>query len=212
MASPALRPQKAGAKYLVVLANHEPASKNARGGKLTPGEFRRSQNWIGPAGSTLSTAPYVPPPPDELMPALDNWEKFLHLRNVFPDLIQCAVLHEHFEALHPFLDGNGRVGRLLISLFLIERVRLSQPLLYLSSYFETNRQDYYDLLQRVRTHGEWEQWIIYFLSGVIETARQALDAAIQALAPQPSSENRLAPEKVSSPTPFWLYTPLIGSA
>ncbi|MCU0486040.1 MAG: Fic family protein [Anaerolineales bacterium] len=154
---------------------HARLMQGVRGEHATPGEFRRSQNWIGPAGSTLATAPYIPPPPDELLPALDNWEKFLHLQNVFPDLIQCAVLHEHFEALHPFLDGNGRVGRLLISLFLIERGRLSQPLLYLSSYFETNRQDYYDLLQRVRTHGEWEQWIIYFLIGVSETSRQALE-------------------------------------
>jgi Fic family protein len=182
---------------------HARLMQGVRGEHATPGEFRRSQNWIGPAGSTLSTAPYVPPPPDELMPALDNWEKFLHLRDVFPDLIQCAVLHEHFEALHPFLDGNGRVGRLLISLFLIERARLSQPLLYLSSYFETNRQDYYDLLQRVRTHGEWEQWIIYFLNGVVETARQALEQTSrlmdlregyrQALKDQPRALNLIDP-------------------
>ncbi len=182
---------------------HARLMQGVRGEHATPGEFRRSQNWIGPAGSTLSTAPYVPPPPDELMPALDNWEKFLHLRGVFPDLIQCAMLHEHFEALHPFLDGNGRVGRLLIGLFLIERARLSQPLLYLSSYFETNRQDYYDLLQRVRTHGEWEQWIIYFLNGVNETAHQALEQTSrlmdlregyrQALKNQPRALNLIDP-------------------
>ncbi len=188
---------------------HEKLMQGVRGEHATPGEFRRSQNWIGGAkeqrlaGSTLATAPYVPPPPDELAQALNNWEKFLHLRDVFPDLIQCAVLHEHFEALHPFLDGNGRVGRLLISLFLIERERLSQPLLYLSSYFETNRQDYYDLLQRVRTHGEWEQWIIYFLNGVVETARQALEQTSrlmdlrevyrQALKDQPRALNLIDP-------------------
>ena len=106
--------------------------------------------------------------------ALANWEEFLHERGRFPDLIQCALIHEQFEAIHPFLDGNGRIGRLLITLFLIERGRLSQPLLYLSSYIEAHRQVYYDLLQNVRTHGDWNSWIVYFLSGVTETAQQAL--------------------------------------
>jgi Fic family protein len=153
---------------------HAHLMEGVRGDQATPGEFRRSQNWIGPAGSTLADAPYVPPPPDELMPALGKWEEFLQEHDSLPDLVQCALMHEQFEAIHPFLDGNGRVGRLLIPLFLMERGRLSQPLLYISSYIEAHRQGYYDLLQRVRTHGEWNAWIIFFLNGVKETAQQAL--------------------------------------
>jgi Fic family protein len=153
---------------------HAHLMEGVRGDQAAPGEFRRSQNWIGPAGSTIANAAYVPPPPDELMPALGKWEEFLQEHDVLPDLVQCALLHEQFEAIHPFLDGNGRVGRLLITLFLMERGRLSQPLLYLSSYIEAHRQDYYDLLQRVRTHGDWNAWIMFFLTGVKETAQQAL--------------------------------------
>ena len=153
---------------------HAHLMEGVRGNQATPGEFRRSQNWIGPAGSTIADAPYVPPPPDELMVTLGKWEEFLQERDRLPDLVQCALMHEQFEAIHPFLDGNGRVGRLLITLFLMERRRLSQPLLYLSSYIEAHRQDYYDLLQNVRTHGDWNAWIMFFLKGVKETAQQAL--------------------------------------
>jgi len=148
--------------------------QGVRGDQATPGEFRRSQNWIGPAGSTPATAPYVPPPADALMECLGNWETFLHDRDRFPDLVQCAVMHEQFEAIHPFLDGNGRVGRLLITLFLVERGRLSQPLLYLSDYIEAHRQEYYDRLQRVRTEGDWPGWLRFFLIGVEQTARSAV--------------------------------------
>lgn len=144
-----------------------------RGGSATPGEFRRTQNWIGPPGSTLATASYVPPPPEEMARALVEWERFLHRRDELPDLVQCALMHEHFEAIHPFLDGNGRVGRLLITLFLIERGRLSQPLLYLSEYIERERRDYYACLQRIRTHGDWAGWLHYFLAGVRWSARRA---------------------------------------
>jgi Fic family protein len=145
-----------------------------RGNFATPGEFRRSQNWIGPAGSTPVTAPYVPPPVDELPRLLGAWENYLHVHDAVPDLVQCALMHEHFEAIHPYLDGNGRVGRLLITLFLVERGRLSQPLLYLSDFIERHRTDYYRLLMRVRTHGEWAEWIRFFLAGVEETARDSL--------------------------------------
>jgi Fic family protein len=144
-----------------------------RGEHATPGEFRRSQNWIGPAGSNLTNAPYVPPPVDEMTELLSDWERYLHVRDAMPELVQCAILHEQFEAIHPFLDGNGRVGRLLITLFLIERGRLSQPVLYLSDFVERHKSDYYDLLQRVRTHGEWIPWIRYFLAGVEATAKDA---------------------------------------
>lgn len=156
---------------------HEKLLQRVRGERATPGRFRRSQNWIGPPGSTLATASCVPPPPGEMKQALGGWERFLHRRDELPDLVQCALMHEHFEAIHPFLDGNGRVGRLLITLFLIERERLSQPLLYLSEYIERERGDYYACLRRIRTHGDWAGWLHYFLAGVRWSARRA---AVQA--------------------------------
>ena len=158
---------------------HKRLMERVRGSQATPGEFRRSQNWIGAPGSTLQNAMYVPPPTDHLMPLLANWEEYLHNRTGNPDLIQCAIMHEQFEAIHPFLDGNGRVGRLLITLFLMERERLSQPLLYLSAYLETHRQEYYDLLQRVRIHADWDSWLRFFLLGVTDTAQLALRQANQ---------------------------------
>lgn len=161
---------------------HERLMRGVRGDTATPGEFRRSQNWIGPHGSTPANAPYVPPPPHEMLEALAAWETFLHRRDELPDLVQCALMHEHFEAIHPFLDGNGRVGRLLVTLFLIERGRLSQPLLYLSEFIERHRDDYYRGLMRVRTHGDWNGWLHYFLAGVEWSARRALRQAQQLLA------------------------------
>ena len=171
---------------------HDHLMRGVRGDHATPGEFRRSQNWIGPQGSTPSTAPYVPPPVAEMMTALGNWETFLHERDTLPDLIQCAVMHEQFEAIHPFLDGNGRVGRLLITLFLIERQRLPQPLLYLSVFIEAHRQEYYELLQRVRTHGDWKGWLRWFLRGVEITARDAAQRAAQLMAMRESYRGQLA--------------------
>ena len=156
---------------------HEKLMAGVRGHHATPGEFRRSQNWIGPPGSNPTNAGYVPPPVDAMNELLFDWEQYLHVKDSMPDLIQCAILHEQFEAIHPFLDGNGRLGRLLISLFLIERNRLSQPLLYLSDFIERHRADYYELLQRIRTHGEWIPWIRYFLAGVEETAKDAASRA-----------------------------------
>ena len=152
---------------------HAKLMKGVRGETATPGKFRRTQNWIGAQGSTPATAAYVPPPATEMHACLDSWEKFLHQRGAMPDLVQCALMHEQFEAIHPFLDGNGRVGRLLITLFLIERGRLSQPLLYLSDYIDRHRKDYYELLQRVRTHGDWISWLRYFIDGVQVTAADA---------------------------------------
>lgn len=156
---------------------HERLMTGVLGEYGTPGEFRRSQNWIGPSGSNPMTAPYVPPPPHEMRDLLADWELFLHQRDIMPDLIQCAVMHQQFESIHPFIDGNGRVGRLLITLFLVERRRLTQPLLYLSAYIEAHRQDYYDLLQRVRTDNDWTGWLLFFLRGVEETARAAAEQA-----------------------------------
>lgn len=171
---------------------HHQLMQGVRGERAIPGEFRRSQNWIGPHGSTPANAPYVPPPPMEMHEALAAWETFLHQRGEWPELVQCALLHEHFEAIHPFLDGNGRVGRLLITLFLIERGRLSQPLLYLSEFIERNRDDYYRGLMRIRTHGDWIGWLHYFLAGVEWSARRAVRQAQQLLALRTAMQARLA--------------------
>lgn len=152
---------------------HAELMEGVRGEKATPGEFRQTQNWIGPAGSTPMTAAFVPPPVEVLMDCLGDWEKFLHSQDVIPDLIQCAMMHVQFETIHPFLDGNGRVGRLLITFFLMQRGRLSEPLFYLSAFIDAHKGDYYDLLQRVRTHGDWVPWIRFFLQGVTEIATEA---------------------------------------
>jgi Fic family protein len=154
---------------------HERLMSGVRGDRATPGEFRRSQNWIGAPGSKPATASYVPPPVDEMQTCLHEWETFLHERDQMPELVQCALIHEQFEAIHPFLDGNGRVGRLLITLFLIERERLSQPLLYLSAFIERYRQEYYELLQGVRTRGDWRSWILYFLRGVEQISKEGVE-------------------------------------
>lgn len=155
---------------------HGKLMHNVRGGHATPGEFRRSQNWIGRPGCTLQTATYVPPPPDELMTCLGALETFLH-DHTLPPLVQIALAHYQFEAIHPFLDGNGRAGRLLITLFLVERRILPTPLLYLSAFFEATRRDYYDGLLAVSQRGEWESWLQYFLNGVARQSEDALSRA-----------------------------------
>ena len=151
---------------------HRVLMTDVRGQEKTPGDFRRSQNWIGAPGGSLADAVYVPPPPDpEMHDCLRHWEQFVNVRGTMPELVQCALVHEQFEAIHPFLDGNGRIGRLLVTLFLVERGRLSKPLLYLSSYIERHKAAYYEHLQRVRTHGDWDAWLRYFLTAVRDTAR-----------------------------------------
>src|SRR6266481_5476269 len=135
--------------------------RGGRGANKTPGEFRRSQNWIG--GSRPGNAAFVPPPPERLMECLDHFEHFLHdEKHKLPVLVEAGLIHVQFETIHPFLDGNGRLGRLLITLLLCAKGVLREPLLYLSLYFKTHRQRYYDLLQRVRTEGVWEEWIEFF--------------------------------------------------
>ena len=156
-----------------IKALHERLLRGEVGGARTPGEFRTSQNWLGPPGATMATATYVPAPVDLLPDALAAFEEFLQQRGTLPDLIQCAMLHAQFESIHPFVGGNGRLGRLLITLFLIERQRLTRPLLYLSAFLEGHRDEYYALLQRVRTHNEWTPWLTFFAVGVHETAERA---------------------------------------
>ena len=154
--------------------------RGGRGANKTPGEFRRSQNWIG--GSRPGNASFVPPPPERMMECLDVFEHFLHdEEHKLPVLVEAGLIHVQFETIHPFLDGNGRLGRLLITLILCAKGILREPLLYLSLYFKTHRQRYYDLLQRIRTEGIWEEWIEFFLEGTEVTARQAADTAVQIL-------------------------------
>src|SRR5207244_2051122 len=166
-------------------------SSRIEGTQATPGEFRRSQNWIGPPGSTLSDASFVPPPPELLMDCLGAWEKFLH-DDTQPPLVHAALAHSQFEAIHPFLDGNGRVGRLLITLLLIAKGVLPSPLLYLSAFFEGTREEYYARLLGVTERGEWREWLGYFLTGAAQQAEDAL-GRIQRIDARPGSwRERLA--------------------
>jgi Fic family protein len=155
---------------------HEKLMTGVRGQQASPGRFRKIQNWIGKPGSTLATASFIPPPPDDVETCLAAWEKFLHESDL-PPLVTIALAHYQFEAIHPFLDGNGRVGRLLITLFLIEREILPTPLLYLSAFFEAARRDYYDGLRGVSERGEWNEWLEYFLQGVARMSEDALSRA-----------------------------------
>lgn len=155
---------------------HGVLMKGGRGGNQAPGEFRRTQNWVG--GTRPGNARFVPPPPHEMHAALDNLERFLHDEYGFTaPAIKAGLAHAQFETIHPFLDGNGRVGRLLVSLMLVVDGVLSQPFLYLSLYFKEHRADYYDALQRVRNHGAWEEWLRFYLIGVEAVANQAADTA-----------------------------------
>lgn len=144
---------------------------NVRGQNRATGQFRKIQNWIGPAGSTMDTARYVPPSPEQLNQALDNFEKYIHSEEK-DRLVQLAIIHAQFEIIHPFLDGNGRIGRMLVPLFLYEKRILSSPMFYISAYFERNRDEYYDRLQSVTANHEWEPWILFFLQAVHEQAIQ----------------------------------------
>jgi len=155
---------------------HDILLRKGRGSSKQPGEFRRTQNWIG--GTRPGNALFVPPPPNELAGCLDNFEKFLHDHKT-PTLIRAALAHVQFESIHPFLDGNGRLGRLLITFLLCADGALKDPMLYLSLYFKQRRKQYYDLLQVVRDRGDWEAWVEFFLTGVIETANEAVETARQ---------------------------------
>ena len=156
---------------------HQELMAGVRGAERNPGEFRRSQNWIGAGGCSLAEASYVPPPPHEMLQSLDNLEKFLHSLQPMPTLIKVGLAHAQFETIHPFLDGNGRTGRLLITFLLCEQNILQRPLLYISYYFKKYRTEYYDCLQAVRDSGNWEGWLKFFLRGVYEVAQEAAATA-----------------------------------
>lgn len=156
---------------------HKRLMSGVRGSNRSPGAFRTTQNWIGPAGCTLNNATYVPPPVEQMKKALGDWEKFLHNRRPMPPLIKVGLAHSQFETIHPFLDGNGRIGRLLITFLLVEQGILARPLLYLSFFFKQNRDLYYERLQAVRDDDAWEAWLKFFLLGVAEVADEATQNA-----------------------------------
>jgi Fic family protein len=177
---------------------HSKLMTDVRGDQATPGEFRRSQNWIGKPGSTLATASFIPPPPGEVEPCLAAWETFLY-KSELPPLVTIALAHYQFEAVHPFLDGNGRVGRLLIMLFLIEQKILPAPLLYLSAFFEATRRDYYEGLRGVSERGAWNDWLEYFLIGVARTSQDALSRASRINAMLAQWQRLVAGESTNTP-------------
>jgi Fic family protein len=160
---------------------HGQLLQGVRGSHLTPGELRRSQNWIGPSGGTIADATFVPPPPNDVPQALGDLETFLHANDDLPLLVRIGLAHAQFETIHPFLDGNGRVGRLLITFLLTERGVLSKPVLYLSHWFKRHRQEYYDRLQGVRDRGDWEGWTQFFLRGVEQVSNQATETVRRVL-------------------------------
>ena len=172
---------------------HAELMKGVRGGEKSPGEFRTTQNWIGGRGSSLRNAAFIPPPPYEAMNALGQLENFLHAQRMqVPLLIRCGLAHAQFETIHPFLDGNGRVGRLLITLMLCEEKALSRPLLYLSLFLKAHRAEYYDRLTAIRTQGHWEQWLMFFLRGVSTTALAATQTAKDIVALRDAHRNDVA--------------------
>jgi Fic family protein len=154
---------------------HARLLQGVRGEYASVGEFRTTQNWIG--GYTINEAVFVPPPPSELVPALDAFEKYLYVTDSYPPLVRLAFIHYQFEAIHPFVDGNGRIGRLLLSLLMVSWNLSHLPLLYLSAYFESHRQEYYDLLLAVSQRGAWREWVTFFLQGVASQAQDTLDRA-----------------------------------
>ena len=166
----------------------------ARGAHLTPGEFRRSQNWIGPAGCGLNDAAFVPPPPDQVQGHMADLERFLHSTSELPLLIKIGLAHAQLETIHPFLDGNGRLGRLLITFLLKERNVLMHPILYLSVWFKQHRARYYTLLQATRDEGAWEPWLLFFLRGVREVSEAATTTTRDILRLRSRDQERIASE------------------
>lgn len=173
---------------------HEQLLAGVRGGHRNPGEFRRVQNHIGPPNCPIEKATFVPPTPNQALDALADLERFVHAQDDLPVLVRVGLIHAQFETIHPFLDGNGRVGRLLITLLLCERDILRRPLLYLSYYFKRNRTEYYDRLQRIRDRGDWEGWLTFFFRGVFEVAQEATATARQIVRIREEDRERIMAE------------------
>ena len=182
---------------------HGVLMEGVRGQHATPGEFRQSQNWIGSPGAVLNEATYVPPPVPEMLDCLNQLEKFLHTETRLPPLVEAALVHYQFEAIHPFLDGNGRIGRLLVTLLLCQRNVLSKPLLYLSAFFEQHHPEYYDLLLKVSSNGAWREWIEFFLRAVMEQSGDAVSRS-RRLQELQHRYVQLARERRMSPTAMQL--------
>ena len=158
----------------LIKETHSILLSNVRGKEKMPGDFRKSQNWIGQAGSTIKNASFIPPSPDEMNICLNDLEKYINENNKVVNLIKIALIHYQFETIHPFLDGNGRMGRLLITLFLKEQGLIEYPVLYLSYFFKRNRNKYYELLNNIRIKGEFEEWIKFFMKGICEISENAI--------------------------------------
>lgn len=173
---------------------HERLLRGVRGAHLKPGELRQSQNWIGPPGVTLSEATFIPPPPHEVPKALGDLEQFMHATDAMPALIRIGLTHAQFETIHPFLDGNGRVGRLLITFLLCQQGTLLSPVLYLSHYFKANRAEYYEHLQDIREQGSWEAWLRFFLRGVADVSREATETARAIVSLREAHRNKIINE------------------
>lgn len=156
---------------------HRILLREGRGSDKSPGEFRENQNWIGEPGCPIEEASFVPPAVPVMRQAISRWEKFINENQELPPLVKCAVVHAQFETIHPFWDGNGRLGRMIVTLMLCSEGILAKPILYLSLFFKQNREEYYDLLQRTRDEGDWERWVLFFLRGVTATSRAALETA-----------------------------------
>lgn len=182
----------------LIRETHAVLMNSVRGGDKTPGEFRTSQNWIGGAGSTLRNARYIPPNPRDMAESMSDLEQFMNYEDDMDPLIKAALLHYQFETIHPFLDGNGRVGRLLITLFLMSQNVISSPVLYLSCYLKLNRIEYYDRMSEVRKSGNYEQWIRFFLRGIAETAGDATETIDRLKALHRKNEAKLADVSVRS--------------
>lgn len=177
---------------------HKILIHGTRGTLKTPGEFRKTQNWLGPQGANLSGATFVPPPPDTLIDLMSNLENFIYGKDEMPPLIKISLIHAQFETIHPFLDGNGRVGRLLIAFYLFWKNILSRPLLYLSFYLKKNRIEYYEWLMKIRLDGDWEGWLKFFLKGVKEVSEEAANSASKIIILKETILKKLFDKKVSS--------------
>jgi len=196
---------------------HKILVDGVRGKTKTPGQFKKVQNWIGPAGTAIQDATFVPPTPLETILAMQALEEYLHNGDSLPPLIDCALIHYQFETIHPFLDGNGRLGRLLITFYLYWKNIIDKPLLYLSFYFKKHRQEYYDRLMLVRQKGDFEQWVSFFLDGVIETSQVSILATKKILELQSSIKEQLWQARISSPLAIKIldqlfYTPIFSSS
>jgi Fic family protein len=184
---------------------------NTRGQHKTPGEFKRSQNWIGAGNATLKTAAFVPPSPEDAYAAMSDLENYIHSDSIYPLLIDCALVHYQFETIHPFLDGNGRVGRLLITLYLFWKGVIEKPILYPSYYLKQHRQEYYDRLMTVRQTGNYEQWVLFFLKSITEASSAAINDTKSILALRKDDQALLWEKKISSPLATMLLDALFST-